>query len=65
MERCERCGRSEAPGTRIFPRIEGHQIMVHLDCNGGHGGIECDSGRRVEEAFDPEQGESVWMFSNT
>ena len=39
--------------------------MVHLDCNGGHGGIECDSGRRVEEAFDQEQGESVWMFSNT
>lgn len=59
---CERCGRPEKPGTRIFPRIGRHQIMVHLDCNGGHSGIECGTGREVECLYSPSSGESVWEF---
>ena len=62
MSNCERCGRPEKPGTRIFPRIRGHQIMVHLEDAGSHNGVECDTGREVESRYSPEEGESVWEF---
>lgn len=61
-ERCERCGRPEKAGTRVFPRIDKKQVMVHLEERGGNNGIECDTGRKVEYRYSPEEGESVWNF---